>query len=296
MKPILIAITLLSLPGIGPAAPEMTNEPIWPDLAPGETESNPGEAMPLREGEDPPIIRLVNIRKPTVDILLPPAGKANGTAVVILPGGGFGKVVPDKEGYEAAPWLHEMGIAVFSLRYRTREGKPEDEPLWKRPLQDAQRTIRMIRANAGKWNLDPERIGILAFSAGGQIGAVLHAADDEAAYDPIDKIDEHPCHTDFAMLIYPWNVMDSGTETLIPGIQFHEKSRPAFIVHTHDDRSSSLGSVLIYADLKRNKVPAELHIYENGGHGYGVRPVPDSNIDSWRARAGDWLKLRGLGK
>jgi dipeptidyl aminopeptidase/acylaminoacyl peptidase len=90
--------------------------------------------------------------------------------------------------------------------------------------------------------------------------------------------------------------MDEKAEELIPGIRFHEKSRPAFIVHTHDDRSSSLGSVLIYADLKRNKVPAELHIYENGGHGYGVRPVPDSNIDSWRARAGDWLKLRGLGK
>lgn len=296
MKPILFTLALLPFVHVAWTAPERTNEPVWPALAPGETSDNEGTAQPPREGEDPPIIRLVNIRKPTVDILLPPEGKGNGTAVVVLPGGGFGKVVPDKEGYEAAPWLHEMGIAVFSLRYRTNEGKPEDEPLWKRPLQDAQRTIRMIRANAEKWKIDPDRVGILAFSAGGQVGAVLHAADDRAAYDPIDAIDEQPCHTDFAMLIYPWRVMDEKTETLIPGIEFHEQSGPAFIVHTHDDRSSSLGSVLIYADLKRNHVPAELHIYENGGHGYGVRPVPDSNIDTWRARAGDWLRLRRLGR
>ncbi|MDA0810354.1 MAG: alpha/beta hydrolase [Planctomycetota bacterium] len=268
--------------------------PVWPGLAPGETSHDIGIAQPPRDGEDPPVTRLVNIRKPTIDVFL--AEKPNGTAVVVLPGGGFAKVVPDKEGSEAAPWLNAHGVSVFVVRYRTNEVTPKDEPAWKRPLQDGQRAVRLLRANAAKWNIDKDKVGVLGFSAGGQVASILHTADDVAAYESLDDVDKQSCRPDFSLLIYPWNVFDSKTQQLLPQIQLSAKSPPAFIVHTHDDRSSSMGSVLIYAGLKQHNVQAELHIYGNGGHGYGMRPVKDSDIGTWPARASDWLIRRGLAR
>ncbi len=268
--------------------------PVWPGLAPGETSYDIGIAQPPRDGEDPPVTRLVNIRKPTIDVFL--AEKPNGTAVVVLPGGGFAKVVPDKEGSEAAPWLNAHGVSVFVVRYRTNEVTPKDEPAWKRPLQDGQRVVRLLRANAEKWNIDKDKVGVLGFSAGGQVASILHTADDVAAYESLDDVDKQSCRPDFSLLIYPWNVFDSKTQQLLPQIQLSDKSPPAFIVHTHDDRSSSMGSVLIYAGLKQHNVQAELHIYGNGGHGYGMRPVKDSDIGTWPARASDWLIQRGLAR
>lgn len=268
--------------------------PVWPGLAPGETSHDIGIAQPPRDGEDPPVTRLVNIRKPTIDVFL--AEKPNGTAVVVLPGGGFAKVVPDKEGSEAAPWLNAHGVSVFVVRYRTNEVTPKDEPAWKRPLQDGQRAVRLLRANAAKWNIDKDKVGVLGFSAGGQVASILHTADDVAAYESLDDVDKQSCRPDFSLLIYPWNVFDSKTQQLLPQIQLSAKSPPAFVVHTHDDRSSSMGSVLIYAGLKQHNVQAELHIYGNGGHGYGMRPVKDSDIGTWPARASDWLIQRGLAR
>lgn len=265
---------------------------VWPGLAPGESSLDTGTTQPFRPSEKPPVTRVEKIRRPGLDIFLP--GKPNGTALLILPGGGFGKVVPDKEGSEAAPWLNELGIAAFVLSYRTNEVTAKNEPAFRRPLQDAQRALRLMRANAEKWNLKKDRIGVLGFSAGGQVAAVLHTAEGKAAYASLDSIDEHSCQPDFSLLIYPWRVYDSKTNALLPQIRFTKKTPPAFIVHTHDDASTSLGSVLIYAELKRHGVPAELHIYQNGGHGYGMRAVPGSDIGTWPARATDWLKRRGL--
>lgn len=268
--------------------------PVWPGLAPGETSLETGVAQPPREREDPPVTRLIRIRKPTIDVF--PADRPNGTAVVVLPGGGFIKVVPDKEGSEAAPWLNAHGVSVFVVRYRTNEVTPQDEPAWRRPLQDGQRAIRVIRANADKWHIDRDRVGVLGFSAGGQVASILHTADGVAAYDDLDDVDQQSCQPDFSMLIYPWNVYDSKADALLPSIRLSRTSPPAFIVHTHDDRSSSLGSVLIYAGLKRHNVPAELHVYGNGGHGYGMRPVKRSDIGTWPDRASDWLVRRGLAR
>ena len=252
---------------------------VWPDLAPGETSREIGTAQPPRAGEDPPITRVIKIRRPTLDIFLP--NKPNGTAILILPGGGFMKVVPDMEGSEAAPFLNRLGIATFVLRYRTNEITPDGEPAWRRPLQDAQRALRLIRANAEKWKIKTDRVGVLGFSAGGQVASILHTADGVAVYDAEDEIDKQSCHPNFSLLIYPWRVLDDKSGELLSEIRLTEKSPPAFIVHTHDDRSSSLGSVLIYAGLKRHNVPAELHVYENGGHGYGMRSRKNSNIGTW---------------
>lgn len=265
--------------------------PVWPGLAPGETSDSVGVAQPNRPNEVPPITRLVEIRKPTIDVFLP--DNPCGTGVLVLPGGGFGKVVPDKEGSEAAPWLCSKGVAVFVLRYRTNEITPKTEPAWKRPLQDAQRGLSLMRANAAKWGLKPDQIGVLGFSAGGQVASILHTAE-PPAYRAVDDIDGHSGTPDFSLLIYPWRVLQADGETLLPEIQLTEKSPPAFIVHTHDDGSSSLGSVLIYAGLKRHKVPAELHVYANGGHGYGMRAVAGSDIGTWPDRAMVWLQARGL--
>jgi acetyl esterase/lipase len=267
---------------------------VWPDLAPGETSRDVGTNLPPRKGEKPPITRVVNIRRPTLDVFLP--RKPNGTAILVLPGGGFKKVVPDMEGSEAAPFLNRLGIAVFVLRYRTSETKPAGEPAWRRPLQDAQRALRLIRSKADEWKFRRDRVGVLAFSAGGQVGSILHTADGTAAYKAVDAVDKQSCRPDFSLLIYPWQILDRKTGKLLPEIRTTKKSPPAFIVHTHDDPSSSLGSVWLYAGLKKHNVPAELHIYENGGHGYGMRARKNSNIGTWPDRATDWLVRRHLGR
>jgi len=273
--------------------PEGISMFVWPGPAPGETSLETGTTQPFRPDEKPPVTRVVKIRRPGLDVYLPQKNPS-GTALLILPGGGFGKVVPDKEGSEAAPWLNSLGIATFVLRYRTNEVTPKTEPGFARPLQDAQRSLRIIRANAGDWNLKPDRIGVLGFSAGGQVAAILHTADGKSAYEPVDGVDQQSCRTDFALLVYPWKVYDAATDALLPGIRITARTPPAFLVHTHDDASSSLGSVLIYAGLKRHGVSAELHVYQNGGHGYGMRSVPQSEIGTWPDRATDWLRRRGL--
>lgn len=267
---------------------------VWPDLAPGESSRETGTNQPPRKGEDPPVTRVVKIRRPSVDVFLPQI--PNGTAILVLPGGGFSKVVPDMEGSEAAPWLNKLGIATFVLRYRTNETTPQDEPSWKRPLQDAQRTLRLIRARAATWNIDKDKVGVLGFSAGGQVASILHTAKGVAKYEPIDVNDRQSCQTNFSLLVYPWQVQNKQTGKLMTPIKPAKDSPPAFIVHTHDDRSSSMGAVLIYAGLKQHNVPAELHVYANGGHGYGMRSRAGSHIGTWPDRATDWLRLRQLAR
>ncbi len=263
----------------------------WPDLAPGETDRSTGTTLPTRVQESPAITRVVDIRRPTITVHRPTI-ESNGTAVLILPGGGFGKVVPDLEGSETAVWLGELGITTFVLNYRTTSNDhPPDEPLWKRPLQDVQRSIRWLRAHAARWNLQSNQIGLLAFSAGGQVGSLLITAD-QPAYDSIDEVDQQSFRPDFAMLIYPWQIYDANSDALLPPIKVTGQTPPSFIVHTHDDPSTSLGSVYLYAAMKRSNVPAELHVYENGGHGYGSLGRPNSNIGTWSDRAVDWLRLR----
>ncbi len=266
---------------------------IWPDLAPNETSREPGTAMPSKPGEQIPITRVSGVRCPTIEVY-PAKNNPCGAAVLVLPGGGFTYVVPDLEGSEAAPWLNELGITVFVLRYRTKESAMPGEPLWQRPLQDTQRAMRWIRHEAKRWQLQTDRIGILAFSAGGQVGAIAHSKGDQSAYEAIDAMDKQSCKPDFSMLIYPWQLIDSKTNELLEPIQISDQSAPAFIVHTHDDASSSIGAAKLYIALKQQKVPAELHVYQNGGHGYGLRDRPDSVISSWPNRCTEWLKIRKI--
>ncbi len=263
---------------------------VWKDLAPGETSRSTGEIQPYRPQDKPRITRVINIRKPT--FMAYPAEKPNGSAVIILPGGGFGKVVPDLEGSEAALWLNKHGVTVFVLNYRTKVKKTD--PGWKRALQDAQRMMALIRSQSEKWNIKKDRIGLLAFSAGGQVGARLLCDEGKLAYKKQDKIDAVSHCPDFAILVYPWNMYDAKKEALIDGMEVPKDCPPTFLVHTDNDRSTSLGSVLFYTGLKKHHIPAELHIYGNGGHGYGIRPRPNSQISTWTNHATHWLGRRGF--
>ena len=267
--------------------------PIWPNFAPGETTKNPGVALPLNPKDNPPITRIKDVTQPTMTAFLPAKENATGAAVLILPGGGFGYVVPDLEGSEAAKFLNELGVAAFVLNYRTKTAATEAEP-WERPLQDSQRGIRYIRAHAAQWNLDAGKIGLLAFSAGGQVGAI-HLSSPDPEWKTTDQVDQQASRPDFAMLVYPWRTLNEKTGELIDPIQITKLAPPTFIVHTSDDASTSLGAVEIYAQLKRAKVSAELHVFQNGGHGYGVRAKEGSVIGSWTVFASEWLKIRGLG-
>lgn len=265
---------------------------VWPNLAPGETTRHAGEKMPAQAAEVPTVTRVIKITRPSFTVHVP--AKPNGVGVVILPGGGFAKVVPDKEGTEAAEWLSELGVTSFVVSYRTTEGS--GTPGWIKPLQDAQRTIALIRSQADKWGLKRDRIGLLGFSAGGQVAARLLSAQGKRSYDRIDSIDDESTRPDFALLVYPWNMYDQARDRLVEGIEVPKDCPATFLVHTDDDRSSSLGTTLFYAGLKRHGIPSELHVYGNGGHGYGLRPVKDSQISSWTDHAGHWLGTQGMAR
>ncbi len=264
---------------------------VWADLAPSETSRDVGTLMASKSGESKPIDRVAGVRRPTLDVY-PAKSNPTGAAVVILPGGGFTYVVPNLEGSEAAEWLNRIGITAFVLRYRTKEAAAPGEPLWQRPLQDAQRAMRVVRSHADRWKLNADRIGVLGFSAGGQVASILHTSE-RSAYDPMDAIDEKTFKPAFSLLIYPWQVLDAKGDLLEP-IQVNDKTTPTFIVHTHDDASTAIGAAKIYIELKKHNVPAELHVYQNGGHGYGVRERPNSVISTWPDRATEWLRIRGL--
>ena len=263
---------------------------IWPKLAPGATTRQVGEKLPAKPDETPPITRVVNVTQPTMTVHI--AAEPNETAVVILPGGGFGKVVPDLEGTEAATWLNRHGVSAFVLSYRTTADSKS--PGWVKPLQDAQRALALVRSRADQWGIRKNRIGLVGFSAGGQVAARLLNDGGQHSYDRLDEIDDVSHRPDFAILVYPWNMYDAKTDGLIEGIAVPENCPPTYLVHTDDDRSSSLGAVLYYAGLKKQGIPAELHVYGNGGHGYGLRTVTGSQISSWPDHAAHWLGTRGL--
>lgn len=267
---------------------------LWPGEAPGETSSSPGEALPRRATENPPATRIQGITRPQLHRYDPPEGQRTGAAVLIFPGGGYNYVVVDKEGSEAAAWLNRLGITALVVHYRTkrRDGGPGED--WIRPLEDGQRGVSLVRQRAAAWKLDPRKIGVLGFSAGGQAAALVATRFQSRQYTPRDEIDRESCRPDFAMLVYPWQLVDASGAQLKPLVDVGPQSPPTFLVHAHDDGATSLSSVLFYAALKRHKIDAELHIYRNGGHGYGMRAVPESDVDTWTDRAADWLRGSGL--
>ena len=266
---------------------------LWPQLAPGETTRELGEQLPPRPGENPPATRVRSITCPRLAIYQPPADQRSQAAVIILPGGGYKYIVVDKEGSEAAVWLNRLGVTALVLHYRTTTDDEAAIPAWQRPVQDLQRAVRWVRSETQNLAVSQNHVGVLGFSAGGQAAAVAATRFNHTCYQPQDKIDRLSARPDFLMLIYPWHLLDQDGR-IRPEIQVQANAPPTFLVHAHDDRSSSLGSALLYVELKRQHVTTELHVYETGGHGYGLRPVSNSQVATWPDRAAEWMRPRSL--
>ncbi|WP_417390171.1 alpha/beta hydrolase [Gimesia sp.] len=273
---------------------------LWEQNAPGETTRETGVKLDQRANENPPATRIKDITRPQLYLFQPPAEKRNGTAVLIFPGGGYNYVVADKEGSEAAEWLNSLGITAFVAHYRTKESKPRAQadaslpPSSERPLQDGQRAVSLVRKRSAEWGIKPDRIGVIGFSAGGQAAALISTRFEERAYAAADEVDQVSCRPDFSMLIYPWRLVDENTGELNKVLTINKSTPPTLMVHAHNDHATPISSILFYTALKKNGVSGELHIYENGGHGYGMRPVEDSHVDTWPDRAADWLRQRSL--
>ena len=271
-------------------AAEPTALDLWPQgkvpgLAAGETEE-------IVETIDPRIGRRVTkVSKPKITVYKPDPSMDTGAAIVICPGGGYNILAYDLEGTEVAKWLNDIGVTGVVLHYRVPRAKEGEA--YENPLKDAQRAIRLTRANADAWKINPDKIGVLGFSAGGNLAAVTSNAD-EPNYDAIDEADKLSARPDFTVLVYPayLNPKDSDTE-LTPEAAVDETTPPAFLVHASDDRVSATGSVAYYLGLKRLNIPAELHIFPDGGHGYGLRPT-DKRVTSWPDLATGWLKTQVL--
>jgi len=268
--------------------------PIWPGTPPGETKELPPEADTTKPDDNKvagqSVIRLGNVSTPTLTIYAAPADKANGTSVIICPGGGHHILAWDLEGTEVAEWLNSLGVTAFILKYRVpaREG----EPRWRAAVQDAQRAVSLVRSRADDWHLDPKRIGLLGFSAGGET-AVLTTLFPDRTYAAVDGADQFSHRPGFAVLIYAAGVVDRKTLALHDYIRVEAQAPPTFMAHTYDDGVPVENCILLFQELKKAGVPAELHVYSKGGHGYGLRET-DTPVTTWHHRCADWMRASGL--
>jgi acetyl esterase/lipase len=268
---------------------------LWPGIAPGD-KGGLGQEIDTTTAKDNliagrSVIRLGNVSDPTITVYPPTQGKDTGAAVVVFPGGGFHILAMDLEGTEVCAWLNSIGVTGVLLKYRVpaREGRPE----YAAPLQDAQRALGIVRSHAKEWGIDPHRIGVLGFSAGGHLAATLSANSQARTYPRVDESDDASCRPDFQILIYPGGVVERGGYALAPDVAVTAKTPPTFLVMAQDDPVRP-ENVLGYAmALEGEKVPMELHVYPSGGHGYGLRPTRDF-VTSWPQRAADWMRSRGL--
>lgn len=291
---LLIATAGLVVLGVGAAddaaAPLVVN--VWPGEAPGGNEGI-GEEQ-AKTNEAGVVTSVTNVTRPTLTVHRPEKAKDTGTAIVVCPGGGYNVLAWDHEGEQVARWLNSIGVTAAILKYRVprRPGHPRDQPP-PQALMDAQRALSLVRSKASEWGIDPKRIGILGFSAGGHLTMWASTNFDARKYEPIDAIDKADCRPDFAIAIYSGGAVKSGTDTLAPEIRVTSETPPTFLAHAGDDRVNPENSVLYYLALKRAGVPAELHIYSKGGHGFGMRPS-DNPVSTWPRRAEEWLKTLGV--
>ena len=272
--------------------PEVLN--LWPEKPPGETQELPPEADQSgdtgREVAGKRVIRLGNVSTPQIAIYRPKGVRDTGTSVVICPGGGHSILAYDLEGTEVAQWLNTLGVTGVVLKYRV-PARP-GEHRWRAAVQDAQRAVSLVRANAAQWKLDPKRIGICGFSAGGETAA-LTALFEERTYEAVDAADKQSTQPNFGMLIYPAYLVEKDTPQLRSYVKVTKNTPPLFFVHAFDDRVTPLSSLLLASAVKQAGGSAEVHVYATGGHGYGLRPTQEA-ITHWPERAGGWLKDQGL--
>ncbi len=279
--------------------------------------------VPLWEG-DPPnyretgevtiwdtadIVRVRNVQKPDIAVFLPSKKNATGEAVVICPGGGYGILAYDWEGSDIARWLNSEGIAAFVLKYRL-PGSKSNIIRHLSPLMDAQRAMRLVRSRAEEWNLDPSKVGIMGFSAGGHLASTLSTHFDAGDPDNPDPVERQSCRPDFSVLVYPVisftedfqhsgsriNLLGEDAEELLVRyysneLQVTEATPPAILIHADDDTGVPVENSLAYYEaLRANKVSSELHIYPYGGHGFSLA-IGQGHLSTWPDRVIEWIRF-----
>jgi len=263
---------------------------LWPHGAPGAGSKVVGESDVTTANDrlvaGKPIIRLGNVTKPTITLYMPKE-RNTGAAVVVFPGGAYRILAIDLEGTEVCEWLNTIGVACVLLKYRV----PDSGPLPKSvaALQDAQRAVGMVRAHASEWHIDANKIGVLGFSAGAHLAAALSTHFEQRLYDSIDAADKIPCRPDFAVIVYP-GYLAIAEQDYAANSEIHvtERTPPSFIVQAEDDPVHAENSTVYFLALKNANVPAELHIYAEGGHGYGLRKTAQP-ITAWPQMVETWL-------
>jgi len=280
---------------------------LWPDGIPGSiTDPSYVEKITTVDGR---ITRCERVVNPDLSVFLPAPDKANGAAVLICPGGGYGALAFDHEGNAIAKWLNDNGIAGIILKYRL----PSDQIMKDKstgPLQDAQEAMRVIRRNASDWKIDPGKVGVIGFSAGGHLASTLSTHYAEKVYEVKDNSSARP---DFSLLIYPVVSFDTtithrGSRNNLIGIkpdarlverfsnelQITNETPPAFLVHSADDKAVPvMNSIGYFKGLQKNNIPAELHVFQKGGHGYGLA-IDRGTESSWPDLCIRWLKQIGI--
>jgi acetyl esterase/lipase len=288
-------------------SPGHTQVPIWPGTAPdaqpvARPEGTGTVKDPLVAGR--PWVQVENVSLPTMTVYSPKEGNT-GVAVVVFPGGGYQILAIDLEGTEVCDWLTSKGITCVLLKYRV----PDSGPQWDRQcncqinpksptaLEDAQRTVGLVRFHAAEWHIDPHKIGVLGFSAGGHLTAAISTHFEKRLYPAVDAADKESCRPDFAVALYPGHLwIDEKKFELNPDIRTHitRQTPPTFLLQAEDDHVDNVNESLVYyIALKNAGVPAEIHLYAQGGHAFGLRRT-ELPITGWPQLVETWLGTIGM--
>jgi acetyl esterase/lipase len=265
--------------------------PLWPSGAPGAPANLAPEADTTTAKDNliagKPVIRLGNVSNPTLTVYTPTKNNT-GDAVVVFPGGGYHILAMDLEGTEVCDWLTSHGITCALVKYRVPDSGPY--PKSSAALQDAQRAVGIVRSHAADWHIDARKIGVLGFSAGAHLAAALSTHYDHRLYGTVDAADALSCRPDFAVIVYPGYLANAGNHFATNAdIGVTDQTPPTFIVQAEDDPVHVENAVVYFLALKNAKVPAELHIYATGGHGYGLRPDSAHLVTQWPRQVEIWL-------
>jgi len=296
----LVIAVSVAWPAVGADKPVVVE--IWPGKAPeesgdiGEETVRMSPELDRKQVEVTESTRLVtNVTRPTLTIYRPAKDKDTGTAILICPGGGYWNLYWQLEGEEVAAWLNSIGVTGIILKYRVprRPDEVKGEPA-RRPLQDAQRAVRLVRSNAGEWGIKPRQIGMVGFSAGGHLAIATATSFDQRTYEPVDDLDKISCRPDFAIGVYSGYLKAKDKDEIAAGLRIPAGTPPIFLAHGGDDIiSPPEHSVLMYLALKKAGVPAELHIYATAAHDFGVRSS-DNPCSTWTQACATWLRHQGF--